>query len=117
MLLTRQRELARKQKQRELRRLSNDGIKILNSAIALRTNPFAGDTTTLPFDKDGKTDKGGITEDDVLYSVINAEHRQKHTKTLEELNPDLVCDAVKTYYKAKMQQSILKNARAKSKID
>lgn len=117
MMLTRQKELARKNTIRELRKASNDGIKIYNSVSAMRVNPYANDTTVLPFGKDNKTDQGNITEDDVLESVLFAETHSHRRKDITVLCPDLVCEEIKDYWRGKIGQSIVRAAVAKKKCE
>lgn len=112
MMLTRQKELARIKRDRELRRISNQGIKIYNSVSAMRSNPYANDTTLLPFGADNRTDKGNITEDDVLESVLFAEKYTHRRKDITVLCPDLVSDEVKEQWLDKIRASVLRNARA-----
>lgn len=116
-MLTRRIEEQRVKRNRELRKLSNDGIKIYNTTNAQRCNPYAGDTTTLPFKRDGKTDKGGWTEDEVLESVLNPNRRFHVKRSTETLAPVLVCDEVKNYWRNRIHNSVLNNAKAKSKCE
>lgn len=116
-MLTRQRELARKQLEREMRKRSNDDIRIYNTHFAQKCNPYSGDTTVLPFGTDNKTSVGNITETDVLESVLFAVKYTHRRKDVTQLVPELVSDEVRDYWLHRIHGSVLRNAKAKAKCE
>jgi len=109
-MLTNRIRLERQKRERELRRLSNDGIKIFNTARAMRVNPFAGDTTVISRSVDNKTDHGAKTLDDVIDSVCHRERRARNKKSDAELRPWAVSDEVKDFWLQKINASRVRGA-------
>lgn len=116
-MLTRQKEIEKRKRERELRRQSNDGIRIYNTAFAAKCNPYSGDTTVLPYGADNKTDKGNITENDILESVLFSVKHHHRRKDITQLVPELVSNEVRDYWLHRIHGSILRNAKAKSKCE
>jgi len=117
MMLTRQIEISRKQKNAALRVASNKDIAIYNKVSSMKGNPFAGDTTTLDYSVDNHTDVVPQTEDEIIDSVLHPRHNFRVRKSTNKLIPEAVSNEVREYWLQKIEQSRVNGAKSLYKND
>lgn len=112
MFLTQQKAIEKRKAERAARRTLRQELRCYNTASAMKGNPFKGDTTVLDRTIDNRTDRGCMTEEDVLEAVMFPERHNRLKRSDVKLCPDMVTEDVKEFYRAKIGQGAVRSARA-----